>query len=147
MILHRAMILESLFITTDRHCTKLKEPFHSVPESRSSLKARAEKEWSVVIKLTIRAESNEGESLLCSKGATGELQVGQAEGDVSGTRRAHEARKCLDSQNTCSSRHCQRLTASGHICDGFQPVHILTTVKNDTSEKGTKQFCFLRRHK
>lgn len=61
--------------------------------------------------------------------------------------RAHEARKHLDSQNTCTSHHCQRLTASGHICDGFQTVHLLGTIKNDTSQKGTKQFCFLRRHK
>lgn len=76
------MIPESLFLTTDMHCTKLKEPLHSVLESTSTSKARAEKEWSVVLKLTLRAESNQGESLLSPKAATGELQIGQVEGDV-----------------------------------------------------------------
>lgn len=63
------------------HCTKLKEPFHSLLDRVYEGFERQSRGVSI-LKLTIRAEGNQEESLLSSKAATRELPLGQAEGDV-----------------------------------------------------------------
>lgn len=110
-----------------------------------SSKAEQRQSGVLILKLTTRAESDHGESLLSSQAVARGLHTGKAEGDMEGEGQnssTHAAESLLDFQNThklplkTTARDCVQ------SCDGFQHVPFSATIKNTTQKECVKKFCF-----